>query len=227
MRISRKTSRIALVVVLALILLPLLALADDMPASGTTANSVLMRFAPHAVPRAALKYKRDLIRNARYVWGLDAPVAVLAAQIHQESGWNQNAKSAFANGLTQFTPATAEWISGAYPKYLSENNPLSPKWALRAQSIYVKQLYDTSDAATSCDQIWKALWKYNGGAGWVARDERLAAKHGANVRIAKEVEPFNAGRNPAMFKENRDYSRAILLKWQPIYTVWGGEIKCS
>lgn len=227
MLISRKTSRIALVVALILILLPLLAMADDTPASGTTADSVLMRFAPHAVPRKALKYKRDLIRNARYVWGLNAPIDTLAADIHRESLWNKNAHSAFANGIAQFTPDTADWISGAYPKDLSENNPLNPKWALRAQSIYIKRLYDAADGNTPCDKMWKALWAYNGGAGWVARDERLAVKHGANVRIAKEVEPFNAGRNPAMFKENRDYPRAILLKLQPIYSSWGGTISCG
>ena len=179
------------------------------------------------VPREALQYKRDLIRTSHNVWGIDAPTAVLAAQIHQESRWNKNAKSAFASGLTQFTPDTAKWISGAYPKALGDNQPLNPQWAMRAQSIYVKRIYDDTDAATRCDQMWKALWAYNGGAGWVVRDERLAAKHGANIRIAKEVEPFNAGRAQAFFKENRDYSRVILLKWQPVYSGWGGEITCS
>lgn len=32
------------------------------------------------------QYRRDLTRSARLVWGLDAPVATVAAQIHQESG---------------------------------------------------------------------------------------------------------------------------------------------
>jgi len=179
------------------------------------------------VPREALHYKRDLIRHSRYVWGLDAPVAVLAAQIHQESGWKKDAKSAYASGLTQFTPSTAVWISGAYPKDLGANQPLNPQWALRAQSIYMKQLYDDTAAASPCDQMWKTLWKYNGGAGWVRRDERLAAKSGANVLLAREVEPFNAGRAPAFFKENRDYPRIILLKYQPLYASWGGEIACG
>lgn len=210
MHASRKSARWALVVVL---FVPFLVL-------------ITVGLAQAAVPREALHYKRDLIRHSRHVWGLDAPVAVLAAQIHQESRWNKDAKSAFASGMTQFTPATAVWISGAYPKDLGTNQPLNPQWALRAQSIYVKQLYDDTDAATPCDQMWKTLWKYNGGAGWVRRDERLAAKSGANIRIAKEVEPFNAGRAPVFFKENRDYSRVILLKHQPLYASWGGEITC-
>jgi soluble lytic murein transglycosylase-like protein len=178
------------------------------------------------VPRAALKYKSDLIRNARYVYGLDAPVAVFAAQIHQESRWNKDAKSAFAGGLAQFTPDTAAWISGAYPQSLGANQPYNPAWAIRALVTYDKQLYDQAKSDAPCDKMWKALWGYNGGMGWVLRDEKLAAKSGANIRIAKEVEPFNAGRAPAMFKENRDYPRAILLKWQPTYALWGGEITC-
>lgn len=138
MRTSRKAARWALAITLFVPFLVLLTVG----------------LALAAVPREALHYKRDLIRNARYVWGLDAPVAVLAAQIHQESHWNKDAKSVFASGLTQFTPATAVWISGAYPKDLGANQPLNPQWALRAQSIYVKQLYDDTDAATSCDQMW-------------------------------------------------------------------------
>ena len=37
------------------------------------------------IPPDAAKYKRDLIRNARLIWGLDAPTATFAGQIHQES----------------------------------------------------------------------------------------------------------------------------------------------
>jgi soluble lytic murein transglycosylase-like protein len=218
MGIPRKSVRIALAVVLALILLPLLAMADDVPEE----KSALTRFAPSLVPSGALKYKRDLIRNARYVWGLEAPVAVFAAQIHQESRWNKNAKSAFAGGLAQFTPDTANWISGAYPQSLGANQPYNPAWAIRALVTYDKQLYDQAKSDAPCDKMWKALWGYNGGMGWVVRDEKLAAKSGANIRIAKEVEPFNAGRAPAYFKENRDYPRAILFKWQPLYASWGG-----
>lgn len=207
MRIPRKHARIALAMVMALVaLIPLLALAG--------------------VPQAAKPYQRDLTRHARAVWGIDAPVAVFAAQIHQESHWNKNAKSVFAGGLAQFTPDTANWISGAYSKELGANQPYNPAWAMRALVTYDKQLYDQAHADTPCDKMWKGLWGYNGGMGWVVRDEKKAAKSGANPRIAAEVEPFNAGRAAAFFKENRDYPRAILIKWQPIYTSWGGAIKC-
>lgn len=206
MRFPRKHARIALIVVAVLMLLPLLALAD--------------------VPQAAKPYQRDLTRHARAVWGMNAPIAVFAAQIHQESRWNKDAKSKFAGGLAQFTPDTANWISGVYPKELGSNQPFNPAWAMHALVTYDKQLYDRTKADTPCARMWKGLWAYNGGEGWVRRDEALAAKRGANPRSAIEVEPFNAGRAPAMFAENRGYPRAILIKWQPIYASWGGEIKC-
>ena len=44
------------------------------------------------VPRESLKYKRELIRHSRIIWGLDAPIPLFASQIHQESTWNHLAK---------------------------------------------------------------------------------------------------------------------------------------
>ena len=49
------------------------------------------------IPDTANRYKRDLIRNARLEWGLDAPISTLAAQIHQESTWNAEARSPVAD----------------------------------------------------------------------------------------------------------------------------------
>lgn len=180
------------------------------------------------VPSAALRHRAELTRNARAVWGLDAPVATFAAQIHQESGWRSDAKSAFASGLAQFTPETASWISGVYPKELGENQPYNPSWAMRALVVYDKRLVGRADGETACDAMAKGLWGYNGGEGWVRRDEKLALRHGANIRKWREVEPFNAGRATAMFAENRGYPKMILLKWQPLYVAsgWGRGVTC-
>ena len=43
-----------------------------------------------SIPRAALEHRSELIRNARAVMGLNAPVSLIAAQIHQESAWKPN-----------------------------------------------------------------------------------------------------------------------------------------
>ena len=68
------------------------------------------------VPRESLKYKRELIRHSRIIWGLDAPIPLFASQIHQESTWNHLAKSKYAKGLTQFTDSTAEWMIEIFPE---------------------------------------------------------------------------------------------------------------
>ena len=58
------------------------------------------------IPRAAERHRAELIRVSRAVWGLEAPVAVFAAQVHTESWWrNGTVSPAGAQGLAQFLPA--------------------------------------------------------------------------------------------------------------------------
>lgn len=207
MRLSRIHAKVALALVLILILVPLLAVAD--------------------VPRDALRHQRELTRHARAVWGLDAPVAMFAAQVHQESRWRANAQSPVgAQGMAQFMPATATWISGVYK--LGEPQPYNTGWALRALVTYDNYLWQRITAANKCERAAMTLSAYNGGLGWVYRDQTLTLKNGHDRnRWFGNVELFNAGRSAANFAENRDYPRAILTKWQSIYSAWGGEITCG
>lgn len=176
------------------------------------------------VPRDALRHQRDLTRQARAVWGMNAPVAVFAAQIHQESRWRTDARStAGAQGMAQFMPATATWISGAYK--LGEPQPYNPGWALRALVTYDRWLWDRVRASGDCERMAMSLSAYNGGLGWVYRDQKLA-KGDEPLKWFGHVERFNAGRSAANFAENRGYPRLILLKYQPIYAGWGGAIPC-
>lgn len=179
------------------------------------------------VPREALRYKRDLLRESRAQWGMDAPVATFAAQIHQESGWRPDAKSKFAAGLTQFTPDTASWISGVYKDQLGENAPFNPNWAIRALVIYDRHLWERVDGGTECDRMAFTLSAYNGGLGWVYRDQKMAKTAGANPRTYfGQVEKFNSGRGKEFFKENRGYPQRILKTIQPRYDSWGTGIPC-
>jgi soluble lytic murein transglycosylase-like protein len=180
------------------------------------------------VPAAAKKYQRDLIRNSHAIWGLDAPVATFAAQIHQESAWNPAARSPVgAAGLAQFMPATSEWISGLYGN-LQINQPNNPAWAMRALVTYDLWLWQRIKAAEDCSRMAMTLSAYNGGLGWVYKDQAKAAAAGADrSRWFGEVERYNAGRHAAAFKENRGYPRNILIKWQPIYAGWGGGVTCA
>lgn len=177
-----------------------------------------------SVPREALQYRSELIRNARVVWGLDAPVATFAAQVHQESRWRADAKSPVgAGGIAQFMPSTATWIGQAYAD-LADADPFNPSWGLRALVTYDQHIWDRTSAATGCDRMAKTLAGYNGGPGWVTRDERLAKANGADPsRWFGQVEHHNAGRSPAAFRENRGYPRRILLELEPAYVEagWG------
>ena len=176
------------------------------------------------VPHQAARFKADLTRCARVHWGLEAPVATFAAQVHQESRWNPNAVSPVgAKGLTQFMPATSAWMGNVDPE-LAANQPFNPGWALRALSAYDKWLWDRVQAFTPCDRMAMTLSAYNGGLGWVQRDKTLAHRQGADpLEWFDSVERFNAGRSAAAFRENRGYPRRILLTLEPLYVQagWG------
>ncbi len=179
-----------------------------------------------AAPPAAEPFRRRLTREARLQFGLDAPVALLGAQIEQESAWNPAAQSPFAQGLAQFTPSTAAWISGAYPATLSLNEPFNPEWALRAMAQYDAVLYNGLPGLQDCHRWAMALAGYNGGAGWVSRDRRLCGSVGGcdPDKWYENVE-LHSARSSEAFHENRGYPRRI-MKLQSGYTLWGRAVTC-
>lgn len=177
------------------------------------------------VPPAALKYRADLIRNARAVWGMDAPVATFAAQIHQESLWRSGVVSwVGAQGMTQFMPATTAWIAGVYPQSLGDPQPFNPSWAMRALVHYDRWLVDRIRADGVCERMAFALSAYNGGLGWVNRDKALASGKGLDPMVwFGSVERVNAGRSLTNWQENRAYPQRILQRHEPLYVAahWG------
>lgn len=178
-----------------------------------------------AIPTAAEQHRRTLVRAAHAEWGLGAPVATFAAQVHQESAWRVNARSPVgAQGLAQFMPATADWMAEIYPRSLGPAQPYNPGWALRAMVAFDRWLYERNPAVSECDRWAFVMAGYNGGNGWVNRDRRLASAKGADpLAWFDSVERHNAGRSAANFRENRHYPRAILLRWEPMYAAagWG------
>ena len=110
---------------------------------------------PTAAPLAG-RFQRELLRQAHLQWGLDAPVAALAAQVHQESGWDAAAVSrAGARGLAQFMPATARWWCAREGVADSDCLPHNPAWALRAMVGYDKFLFDRTPAYMHrFDRLW-------------------------------------------------------------------------
>lgn len=188
----------------------------------------LLALAAHAlsaeIPREALRHRSTLIRCARVEWGLDAPTATFAGQVHQESRWRATARSwAGAQGPAQFMPTTARWLAELRPD-MGKADPWNPGWALRALVAYDRWLWDRMEAATDCERMAKVLSAYNGGLGWVKRDEVLAERQGLDPRLWwGNVEAVNAGRHPAALTENRGYPRRILRELEPMYRAagWG------
>lgn len=175
------------------------------------------------IPQRAHQYRALLTREARAQWGMDAPVATFAAQIHQESAWRHDAVSpAGAQGLAQFMPATARWLPEVAPQ-TGEPLPFSPSWSIRAMVTYDRWLWRRISAASDCDRMAMALSAYNGGLGWVQRDKAMAAEAGLDPLRWSHVAIFNAGRSKANFKENRGYPTRILGPLTNLYRVagWG------
>jgi len=173
------------------------------------------------VPPAAEAYRRDLVRVAQDVWGMDAPVSLLAAQIHAESAWRADAVSpAGAQGLTQFMRATAADVARRYGS--GPANPFDPRWAMTAQARYMRELHGSiAGAANESERFAFALAGYNGGMRWVQRRRAASATPGRCFNAACDINP---GITAANQRENRAYPRRIILELLPRYHAagWGG-----
>mgnify|MGYP000028093826 FL=1 len=171
-----------------------------------------------SIPPEAHQYKRELIRAGRNVWGMEAPTATMAAQIHQESRWRAGAQSPVgAVGIAQFMPSTARWIQGAYPGELS-GDVLSTDWGIRALVRYDRHLWERTNALDNCEQWAFTLASYNGGEGWTRKRQRLSPTPLACLYATCEINP---GILPANQRENAAYPKRILLTLEPAYVAAG------
>lgn len=183
--------------------------------------------APVPIPQASARYRIALQRAAAAQFGIDAPVARLAAQIHQESAWRPGAESAYAQGIAQFTPATAAWLPSVCPD-VGAPDAWDATWSMRAMACYDRYLYERVAASRECDRWGMTLSSYNGGLGWLNRDITRASANGADPALwFDNVERFSA-RSSAARAENRAYVRRILLTVEPAYIAagWPGQAVC-
>jgi hypothetical protein len=181
-------------------------------------------FAPvHAqVPEAAAQHRLTLVREAHGQWGLTAPVAALAAQVHQESGWRADAVSRVgAKGMAQFMPSTAKWwceLTGTTP---DDCLPHNPTWALRSLVGYDLFLFKRAPVYMGdYDRLWLALRGYNGGEGnWQAEARGTGLRQPTRPQI--DAACGRAKRAALHCPENLGYPRRILVDLQPRYAGWG------
>lgn len=171
-----------------------------------------------AAPPVARKYRPTMTREARAVWGLDAPIPMLAAQIHQESAWNEGARSPVgAGGLAQFMPSTAT----DFPDELGRVDVYNPDWAIRAQARYMRDLYGRVSYPRECDRMGASLSAYNGGIGWHNKRQRIAVDRGDPTNFWNSVRTFNPGVTAANQRENEEYPVRIVDQRQGQYRTWG------
>ena len=176
-------------------------------------------------PSGALRWRNTLIREVHYTWGLGESPSTFFGQVAQESSWNPNARSQFAAGLTQFTPATAAGIAGTsrLRELCAEQGgcPLDPHWALRAMVMYDRDIWNGQHAFSGDERIAAMLVGYNGGAGWVTRERTVCARvSGCDpARWFGHVEQHCVRAHWACI-ESRYYPDVILHKWKPLYQNW-------
>jgi hypothetical protein len=110
-----------------------------------------------------LKYWPQVIREARYHIGMDAPARDFMGQIEVESrcvagitSWDGS------KGLGQFMPDTAKWLherEKELQKIAATAQPYNPLWSIRAVILFDRWLYENVD----CQDWHYAFRAYNGG----------------------------------------------------------------
>lgn len=178
-----------------------------------------------APPFGARRWRAELTRAAYTTWGLDAPIAVFAAQVHQESVWRPEAVSHVgAVGLGQFMPGTSSWWCRIHSMTASQCQPRNPVWSLRAlvgYDLWLWQQIGRMPGAAEMDQfsrVWATLRAYNGGLGnWQA--EARAAR--SLDRLAVDAACGRGWRSYRHCRENVGYPYRILVELQPRYANWG------
>lgn len=185
------------------------------------------------IPESSAIYRLQLERSAGRYFGLNAPVARLAAQLHQESGWRPRAASKYANGLAQFTPATAKWMPEICPE-LGKPDVWDTTWSLGAVACYDAWLYSRvepilEDRPTPECSRWNfTLRAYNGGEKWLQRERMATANAGHDPDDWRAVEKHRVRAGWA-HKENIGYPRRILWRLEQAYLAagWPGQRVCT
>lgn len=164
--------------------------------SGNGGNGHQNASAPAAAPVTSIGDRGDTIKahlpelqEASRISGF--PISLIAATIHQESGWDPNIVSGVgAQGLAQFMPGT--WAS-----FGNGGDPFNPHDAIPAMGRYMSYLKTTlRNAGVDGDEIDNVLRAYNAGPGAVM--ERTGG--------------YNTD-------ENNNYAPAIKSHWQQYQTL--------
>lgn len=161
-------------------------------------------------------------REAQYLLGPTAPVAVYLAQIGQESGGDETV-TAWDNGrgLVQFMDGTVAQIVKIFPELGMGANPYDPTWAVKAQVRFDYWLYKRVKGKNECEK-WGALLKgYNAGLGYPQRAQKKSDKPDVWFGYTEYIPNGQSSKN---FEYSRMYPRWILFKRQPDFITLGNGV---
>lgn len=145
---------LVMIVGLSAMTLNVVVLEDDDDAEGQTVSA---RCTPGASPNNIPEEYQDSVAWAAQESGLSQEL--IAAQIDNESGWDPDASSGVAYGISQFTEDT--WAQ------YGEGDIWDPQESIKAQGRYMKVLMDMHEdqAEDEEEQVLLALAAYNAGPG--------------------------------------------------------------
>lgn len=186
------------------------------------------------IPQNAYRWRRTLRKEVNAVFGPDYPISIFAAQIHQESYWNEKARSPFAAGLGQQTPQTEKWLNNMFSELRAiGGGALNGKWSIRAlvqYDFWLKPRTDPTgryapkkDKKCNCKDSSRDWWArilaaYNGGLGWVQK-ETLKAKqlYDCDTSCYFTCTQLACERAEANCEESWSYVERILFLHRPKY----------
>lgn len=180
------------------------------------------------VPEVDARVRLLVEQAAADEWGVDASPARLAAQLHQESSWNPNARSAVgAEGLAQIMPATGKWLASQFPQ-VGAYDPWDAAWSARAAAVYDHWLVQRNAGAGTCSSWAFAFSAYNGGEALLHKEQAIATSHGKDGKRWFGNTADYSARSVASWQQNRDYVRRILIVLEPAYihAGWSGTAVC-
>lgn len=147
-------------------------------------------------------YRATMVRAAKRAFGSDAPVALLAAQVHVESAWQTGVCSdAGACGIAQFMPATARAVGELEGFDVDRSDP---NWSLLAQAQLMADLAARHARLAPCDAQAFQLSEYNGGIKMLDAERNLAADPNSWASVKHQ-----RVRKLSAWHENRAYVPAI------------------
>ncbi len=174
-----------------------------------------------SIPLRAHKYRRPLRQQVNLIWGIGQSADIFAAQIHQESAWLPLAESRYARGLSQFTPDTERWISSLDRSLGAGAGALDSSWSLRALVYYDQWLWKRTDGTTSLDHWAHTLAGYNGGLGWVRREQdKAVSDFGCSALSYWSCTRCACLRHPSNCDQTADYVDRILFNLKQLYWGW-------